>query len=100
MCTVGEAIYVDDIPSPQNCLHGAFICSTKPLARVKGVSLKNHPRLAQVPDLITAKDIPKEGENVGSLAMFGAEPLFADDLAKCCGDLIALVVINSIYLIF
>lgn len=91
---------MDDIPSPPNCLHGAFICSTKPLARVRGISFKNHPRLAQVPDVITAKDIPKGGENVGSLAMFGTEPLFADDLARCCGDLIGLVVINSIYLVF
>ena len=28
----GEAVYVDDIPSPTNCLHGAFIYETKPLA--------------------------------------------------------------------
>ena len=30
--TSGEAVYVDDIPSPTNCLHGAFIYETKPLA--------------------------------------------------------------------
>ncbi|PPD95426.1 hypothetical protein GOBAR_DD07506 [Gossypium barbadense] len=28
-----EAVYEDDIPSPRNCLHGAFIYSTEPLAR-------------------------------------------------------------------
>lgn len=91
----GEAVYVDDIPSPPNCLHGAFICSTKPLARVKGISFKNHPQLAEVPVVITAKDIPKEGENVGSMAMFGSEPLFAGDLAQCCGDLVGLVVADT-----
>ncbi|KAH6810797.1 abscisic aldehyde oxidase 3 [Perilla frutescens var. frutescens] len=91
----GEAVFVDDIPSPPNCLHGAFICSTKPLARVKGISFENHPRLAEVPAVITAKDIPKEGENVGSMAMFGSEPLFADDLTRCCGDLIGLVVADT-----
>lgn len=90
---------MDDILSPPNCLYGAFICSTKPLARVKGVSLKNHPRLVQVPDVITVKDIPKEGKNIGNLAMFGAEPLFADDLTRCCGDIIALVVIPH-FLVF
>lgn len=89
---VGEAVYVDDIPSPSNCLHGALICSTKPLARVKGISFKNHPRLAEVPAVITVKDIPKEGENVGSIAMFGTEPLFSADVARYCGDLIGLVV--------
>ena len=93
MQCVGEAVFVDDIPSPTNCLYGALICSTKPLARVKGISFKNHPRLAQAPNVITAKDIPKEGENVGCLTMFGGEPLFVEDIAKCCGDIIALVVI-------
>ena len=29
--TSGEAVYVDDISSPTNCLHGAFIYETKPL---------------------------------------------------------------------
>ncbi|KAL1552862.1 aryl-alcohol oxidase 3 [Salvia divinorum] len=91
----GEAVFVDDIPSPTDCLYGAIICSTKPLARVKGISIKNHPRLAQAPDVITAKDIPKEGKNVGCLTLFGGEPLFADDIAKCCGDIIALVVADT-----
>ncbi|KAL1552861.1 aryl-alcohol oxidase 3 [Salvia divinorum] len=91
----GEAVFVDDIPSPTDCLYGALICSTEPLARVKGISIKNHPRLAQAPDVITAKDIPKEGENVGCLTLFGGEPLFADDIAKCCGDIIALVVADT-----
>ena len=30
--TSGEAVYADGIPSPTNCLHGAFIYETKPLA--------------------------------------------------------------------
>lgn len=91
--SAGEAVYVDDIPSPLNCLHGAFIYSTKPLARVKGISFKSHPQPAEVAAVISVKDIPKEGENVGSMAMFGSEPLFADDLTRFAGDVIALVVI-------
>ncbi|KAB2606372.1 abscisic-aldehyde oxidase [Pyrus ussuriensis x Pyrus communis] len=39
----GEAVYVDDIPSPKYCLHGAFIYSTKPLARVKGIKFEPKP---------------------------------------------------------
>ncbi|KAK6163985.1 hypothetical protein DH2020_000849 [Rehmannia glutinosa] len=91
----GEAVYVDDIPSPPNCLHGAFICSTKPLARVKGITFKSHPQPAEVAAVISVKDIPREGENIGSMAMFGSEPLFADDLARFAGDLIALVVAET-----
>ena len=89
---VGEAVYVDDIPSPKNCLHGAFIYSTKPLARVKGINFepKRHPGVAA---LISFKDIPKSGENIGSKTIFGTEPLFADDLTECAGQRLAFVVI-------
>ncbi|XP_027104302.1 indole-3-acetaldehyde oxidase-like isoform X1 [Coffea arabica] len=91
----GEAVYVDDIPSPPNCLHGAFIYSTKPLARVKGVDLESNNQLSGVAALISYKDIPEQGENVGSKAMFGSEPLFADDLTRCAGQQIAFVVANT-----
>ncbi|KAK8645426.1 hypothetical protein V6N13_119256 [Hibiscus sabdariffa] len=30
---VGEVVFVDDIPAPGNCLYGAFVYSTEPLAR-------------------------------------------------------------------
>ncbi|GER40669.1 aldehyde oxidase [Striga asiatica] len=88
----GEAIYVDDIPSPANCLHGAFVCSSKPVARVKGISFKSQDEVAAV---ISVKDIPKEGENVGSMTVLGVEPLFADDLTRFAGDLIAFVVAET-----
>ncbi|XVF05028.1 hypothetical protein REPUB_Repub05bG0136000 [Reevesia pubescens] len=89
----GEAVYVDDIPSPSNCLHGAFIYSTEPLARVKGI--KFNPGLSPdgVAALITVKDIP--GENVGFSSLFGEEPLYADEIAQCIGDRIAFVVSDT-----
>ena len=88
---VGEAVYVDDIPSPTNCLHGAFIYSTKPFARVKGVKFKPKSLPDGVSSLISFKDIP--GENIGSKTIFGTEPLFADDFTQCTGQYIAFVVI-------
>ncbi|CAA0833538.1 Benzaldehyde dehydrogenase (NAD(+ [Striga hermonthica] len=91
----GEAVFVDDIPSPPKCLHGAYIYSTKPVARVKGISFKSHPQQAEAFAVISVKDIPKEGENVGSMAMFGSEPLFADDVTRFAGDLIAFVVAET-----
>ncbi|KVH90442.1 [2Fe-2S]-binding [Cynara cardunculus var. scolymus] len=54
----GEAVFVDDIPSPLNCLHGAFIYSTKPLAWVKGVKSKSEKDLHAV---VSFRDIPKGG---------------------------------------
>ncbi|KAK9279145.1 hypothetical protein L1049_012822 [Liquidambar formosana] len=91
----GEAVYVDDIPSPVNCLHGAFICSTKPLAWVKGIKFKPNSLPDGVIAVISFKDIPKGGENIGSKTMFGTEPLFADDLTRCAGQRLAFVVAET-----
>ncbi|MCD7464424.1 Primary amine oxidase 1 [Datura stramonium] len=95
MQAAGEAVYVDDIPSPPNCLYGAFIYSTKPLAGVKGIQLESNQLTDGVTTIITFKDIPTGGANVGAITMFDPEPLFADDLARCAGDRIAVVVADS-----
>ncbi|GAB2285672.1 aryl-alcohol oxidase 3 [Dionaea muscipula] len=91
----GEATYVDDIPSPSNCLYGAFIYSTKPLAKVKGVKFQSASPPNGVAAIISAKDIPKGGLNIGTKTIFGTSRLFVEDLANCVGDCIALVVADS-----
>lgn len=90
---LGEAIFVDDIPSPTNCLHGAFIYSRRPLARVKGLNLSHDPQPEGVTAVISTKDIPVGGHNVGARTIFGDELLFADKLTECIGQPIAFVVI-------
>ncbi|TYI80372.1 hypothetical protein E1A91_D05G083100v1 [Gossypium mustelinum] len=89
----GEAVFVDDIPAPSNCLYGAFIYSTEPLARVKSVSFKSGSPPVGVTAVISAKDIP--GKNLGCRSVFGDEPLYADELVQCAGDRIALVVADT-----
>ena len=84
-------MFVDDIPSPPSCLYGSFIYSTEPLVRVKGISFKHTDQ--PVVEIITYRDIPEAGENVGSLIMFGPEPLFSDNIAEYAGQPIALLVI-------
>ncbi|XP_027332426.1 abscisic-aldehyde oxidase-like isoform X2 [Abrus precatorius] len=91
----GEAVFVDDIPSPPNCLHGAYIYSAKPLARVRSIKLITELQLDGVRDIISSKDIPKGGENVGSKSIFGSEPLFAEEIARCVGDRLAFVVADT-----
>ncbi|XP_065865749.1 abscisic-aldehyde oxidase-like isoform X2 [Euphorbia lathyris] len=91
----GEAVYVDDIPSPSNCLHGAFIYSKKPSARVKGIEFdSNFPRDG-VTALISFQDIPEGGQNIGAKTIFGPEPLFADGLTQSAGERLALVVADT-----
>ncbi|KAI9196289.1 hypothetical protein LWI28_022642 [Acer negundo] len=91
----GEAVFVDDIPSPANCLYGAFIYSTKPLARIKGIEFNSKSLPSGVTALLSYKDIPECGENIGSKFMFGPEPLFADELTRCAGQLVAFVVADT-----
>ncbi|XP_035550385.1 indole-3-acetaldehyde oxidase-like isoform X1 [Juglans regia] len=91
----GEAVYVNDIPSPANCLHGAFIYSTKPLAWVRGIKFQPKPYPDGVVAVVTSEDIPKGGKNTGSKTIFGTEPLFAEELTECAGQRLALVVADT-----
>ncbi|KAE8037661.1 hypothetical protein FH972_010233 [Carpinus fangiana] len=91
----GEAIYVDDIPSPANCLYGSFIYSTKPLALVKGIKFQPKPYPDGLAAVITYNDIPTGGENIGSKTIFGTEPLFAEELTECAGQRLAFVVADT-----
>ncbi|KAH9659306.1 Indole-3-acetaldehyde oxidase [Citrus sinensis] len=90
----GEAIFVDDIPSPINCLYGAFVYSTKPLVRIRSVEIKSKS-LPGVSAFLSYKDIPEAGQNIGSRTKFGPEPLFADELTHCAGQPIAFVVADT-----
>ncbi|KAL5708963.1 hypothetical protein ACHQM5_019704 [Ranunculus cassubicifolius] len=90
-----EAVYVDDIPSPKDCVHGAFINGTRPLARVKSVGFRSSSPLDGVLKVISSKDIPEGGENVGCAAIFGSEPLFADDLTQFAGQPLGFVVADT-----
>lgn len=42
--------------------------------------------------VITFKDIPQAGQNIGYISMFGTGLLFADEVTICAGQIIALVV--------
>ncbi|WOH14751.1 hypothetical protein DCAR_0934274 [Daucus carota subsp. sativus] len=91
----GEAVYVDDIPAPTNCLYGAFIYSTKPLARVKNIRFSSNLLPNGVSSIITCNDIPRGGQNIGVKSMLGTETLFAEDLIESTGQRVALVVADT-----
>ncbi|XP_068649944.1 indole-3-acetaldehyde oxidase-like isoform X2 [Aristolochia californica] len=91
----GEAVYVDDIPSPKGCLHGAFICSTRPLARVVGIEFKPTSVSKNFVTVISSKDIPELGANIGSRTAYGSEALFADDHTLHAGQPIGFVIAET-----
>ncbi|PUZ69266.1 hypothetical protein GQ55_2G094000 [Panicum hallii var. hallii] len=91
----GEAVYVDDIPAPKNCLHGEFIYSTQPLAFVKNITFKSSLSSQKIMAVVSAKDIPKEGQNIGSMSMFGDEPLFGDPITEFAGQALGVVIAET-----
>lgn len=46
--------------------------------------------------IVSYKDIPHGGRNIGAKTIFGIDSLFADDLTRCAGERIALVLPESI----
>lgn len=91
----GEAIYVDDMPAPKDCLYGAFIYSTRPLARIKKIGFKSTMTSEKIITVISNNDIPKGGKNIGSASIFGSEPLFADSLTEYAGQPLGVVIAES-----
>ncbi|XP_037464998.1 putative aldehyde oxidase-like protein isoform X1 [Triticum dicoccoides] len=91
----GEAVYVDDIPAPKNCLYGEFIYSTQPLAYVKNIKFKPSLATEKVLTVVSAKDIPSGGQNIGSSFMFGDEPLFGSPVAEYAGQALGVVIAET-----
>lgn len=91
-CNVGEAVYVDDIPAPKNCLYGEFIYSTEPLAYVKNIKFRPSLASEKILTVISAKDIPSGGQNIGSSYLFGDEALFGAPIAEYAGQAVGVVV--------
>ena len=93
LCNTGEAVYVDDIPAPKNCLYGEFIYSTQPLAYVKSIKFKSSLASEKIISFVSAKDIPSGGQNIGLSSTFGDEPLFGDPIAEYAGQALGIVVL-------
>jgi len=72
----GSATYVDDIPTPADCLSVAFGLSTKARARIASIDLAPVLAAPGVVDVLTAKDIPGAND-VSPNAVH--EPLLAED---------------------
>jgi xanthine dehydrogenase large subunit len=89
----GAATYVDDIPEVRGTLHAAPIVSKVAHGKLLGVDTSAALALPGVRAVILAKDIP--GDTM--LAAFaGDEPVFATDTVQFIGQVIGLVVADSV----
>jgi len=93
----GEAIYCDDIPSPPYTLYAAFVLSTEPLAKVKGVDTTAALGSVGAVDFVSASDFPKKDPKFGVYNPYNGtvEPLFAEDRVGYVGQPLGLMVNSS-----
>jgi xanthine dehydrogenase large subunit len=89
----GAATYVDDIPEVRGTLHAAPILSKVAHGKLLGVESSAALAMSGVRAVILAKDIPGDP----MLAAFaGDEPVFATDTVQFIGQVIGLVVADSV----
>lgn len=90
--TTGEAIYVDDIPNPADCLHGAYVMSSIPAGKIKSIDFSRALKHPGVIDVVSAEDI-RGLNSVGDV--WKDEPVFADKEVRYVGQPIAMILAES-----
>jgi xanthine dehydrogenase large subunit len=89
----GSATYIDDIAEVKGTLHAAPILSTVAHGRLRGVDTRTAEAMPGVRGVVLSRDIP--GDPV--LATFvHDEPIFAIDEVRHVGQVIGLVVADSV----
>jgi xanthine dehydrogenase large subunit len=89
----GAATYVDDMPELRGTLHGAPILSTQAHGKLLGVDATAAMAMPGVRGVILARDIPGDP----MLAAFaGDEPIFAIDTVQHVGQVVGLVVADTV----
>lgn len=83
---------MDDMPSPEKCLHAAFVLSSEPLAKITSVDTEAALKSFGAVAYISTPDIPPGGQNLGCKSRLATEKCFADDLVEYVGQQVGLMV--------
>lgn len=89
----GEAVYIDDVKEPADCLHLYIAMSDKAHAKILAMDLDGVRSSAEVVDVVSAENIPGSND-IG--AVIHDEPLFADGKVWYHGQPIFAVAASSI----
>jgi xanthine dehydrogenase large subunit len=89
----GGATYIDDITALRGTLHAAPVLSTIAHGTLRGVDTRAALAMPGVRDVILARDVPGHAQ----LASFaGDEPIFATDTVQHVGQVVGLVLADSV----
>jgi xanthine dehydrogenase large subunit len=88
----GEALYIDDLPSPAGMLTAHVVVSPHAHARVLRIETEAAARMSGVHAVLLARDIPGENQ-VGPV--IHDELLLADGEVMCVGQSVALIVAET-----
>ncbi|RKF19888.1 xanthine dehydrogenase molybdopterin binding subunit [Alginatibacterium sediminis] len=88
----GKALFVDDYPTPSNCLHAAVIVSNIAKGKIESTDFTQVESSSGVIKLITVDDIPGLND-IGPI--FKGDPLLSDGTIKYHQQPIALVLARS-----
>ena len=94
-CT-GEAIYVDDMPAPENMLHSALVMADRACGVILSVDKKQALDIEGVVGVYTCDDLIKIGGNNELGPIFHDEEVFATKNIRHYGMVIGIVVAESL----
>ena len=89
----GKAKYAANVSMP-GMLHGRFVRSTHPYARIKRVDVSKAAALPGVRCVLTAADIPDERLKVGSLVK--DTPILAKDIVRHVGEPVVAIAADTL----
>lgn len=90
--TTGMAKYIDDLPTPANCLHGAFALAYEGVGKIKTIDISKARELKGVVKIYLASDIIGEN-NCGPVVH--DDPILAENEIRFAGQAYAFVVAKT-----
>jgi xanthine dehydrogenase large subunit len=88
----GRAIYIDDMPVPQNCQETALVLSPHAHARIASIDVSGAAGMPGVSAVVSAQDIPGKNDIA---PVFSDEPLLAEGTVDYAGMPVAAVAADT-----
>ncbi len=90
----GSARYIDDLPEPEGCLHGALHLAPITHGRILSIDVSAARALPGVVDIITVADVPGDPDIA---PVFPGDPVLAKDMVEFHGQPLVAVVAQDLH---